>query len=343
MSHSGPPPGPRILLVRFSSIGDILLTTPLIRALRARHPGARIDALTKVRFAPLLADNPRLDVVLTPVDGETVPALARRLRPNGYTHHLDLHGSLRSRQLRLLMPGRWRGYRKHRLARGVLVLTQRSHYPSGTPPVPERYFEAAEGLDVQPDGGPPEFALGAAARAEAEAFLREAGLDPAAGIVALAPGAAHATKRWPLRHWIALALSLAERRRPVVVVGGPEDAAAAGEIAAAVPRAVVAAGRFGLQGTGALVARASALVSGDTGVMHMATGVGTPVVALFGPTVEAFGFFPYRGRAQVVQRDLACRPCSRMGGAECPLGHHNCLELIPARAVSDALAAVEAG
>ncbi|HMU62585.1 MAG TPA: glycosyltransferase family 9 protein, partial [Gemmatimonadales bacterium] len=105
--------------------------------------------------------------------------------------------------------------------------------------------------------------------------------------------------------------------------------------------AVVAAGQFGLQGTGALLSRASALVSGDTGVMHMATGVGTPVVALFGPTVEAFGFFPYRARATVLQRDLPCRPCSRMGGPVCPLGHHACLRDIGPDAVASALAALE--
>ena len=143
MPYSGPGGAPRILLVRFSSIGDILLTTPLIRALRARHPGARIDALTKAVFAPLLADNPHLDAVLTPAPGETPAALAARLRSAHYTHRLDLHGSLRSRLLRLLLPGGWQGYAKHRVARALLVQTRRNHYPAGTPPVPERYFQAA--------------------------------------------------------------------------------------------------------------------------------------------------------------------------------------------------------
>jgi heptosyltransferase-2 len=126
------------------------------------------------------------------------------------------------------------------------------------------------------------------------------------------------------------------------VVGGPEDVETAEEVARAAPGAVSVAGRFGLQGTGALLKRSRALVSGDTGVMHMATGVGTPVVALFGPTVEAFGFFPYRARACVLQRDLPCRPCSRMGGPVCPLGNHDCLRGILPDAVVEALAAVEA-
>lgn len=342
MPHSTPDGAPRILLVRFSSIGDILLTTPLIRALRARHPGARLDALTKAAFAPLLADNPHLDSVISLAPGEGVVALASRLRAAGYTHRLDLHGSLRSALLRALLPGRWRGYSKRKLARTLLVLTRRNRYPPGTPPVPERYFEAAGGLDVRPDGGPPEFALSDAAIAEADAFLASAGIPAGREAIALAPGAAHFTKRWPLESWQALARELGGAGRRVVVVGGPEDTTAAAAVTAASPAAVLAAGRFGLQGTGALIARCRALVSGDTGVMHMATGVGTPVVALFGPTVEAFGFAPYRAPARVLQRDLPCRPCSRMGGPACPLGHHDCLRGIPPGEVAGALAALGA-
>jgi heptosyltransferase-2 len=335
---TSPPGVPRILLVRFSSIGDILLTTPLIRALRARHPGARIDALTKAAFAPLLADNPRLNSVLTIDPAESLAALAARLRAARYTHRLDLHGSVRSRLLRVLVPGRWHGYPKHRVARALLIRTKRNHYPAGTPPVPERYFHAAAGLDVTPDAGPPEFFLGGGARAETAAWLDRAGVNADREIFALAPGAAHVTKRWPVERWTALAAALAADGRQVLLVGGPEDVTIASAVAHAVPGVLNAAGQFGLQGTGALLRRSRALISGDTGVMHMATGVGTPVLALFGPTVEAFGFFPYHAHARVVQRDLPCRPCSRMGGPACPLGHHDCLRGIAPAEVHAALA-----
>ena len=151
-------------------------------------------------------------------------------------------------------------------------------------------------------------------------------------MAALAPGAAHATKRWPIAHWIALAQRLRAAGYAVVAVGGPDDRGLAQQVAVDSP-----AGEFSLQETGALLARARVVVSGDTGVMHMATGVGTPVVALFGPTVEQFGFFPYRARSIVVQRDLACRPCSSSGTAVCPLGHHRCLVDIPPADVADAV------
>jgi len=332
------PGAPRILLVRFSSIGDILLATPLIRALRARHPAARIDVLTKASFAPLLVDNPRLNAVLAASTTDSPAELAGRLRAGRYTHHLDLHGSVRSLLLRLLVPGNWHGYSKHRVARAALIRTHRNRYPAGTPPVPERYFQAAAGLDVTPDAGSLEFFLAGGARAEAAAWLSSAGVTVDHEIVALAPGAAHFTKRWPVERWTALATALAAAGRQVLLLGGPEDVTAATAVANAVPGALNAAGQFGLQGTGALLRRSRALVSGDTGVMHMATGVGTPVVALFGPTVEAFGFFPYHARARVVQHDLPCRPCSRMGGPVCPLSHHDCLRRIEPDEVLSTLA-----
>jgi len=315
----------RVLLVRFSSIGDIVLTTPLVRALRRRHPEAQLIYVTKRALAPLVADNPHIAQVVALEPDEPVAHLARRLRALHPTHGLDLHGSLRSAALRLLVRCRWSGYAKRKVARAALISAKLDLY-RGRVPVAERYFEAARRLDVRPDGGPPEFFLGAAARERVARWLAERGLD-AGPLAALAPGAAHATKRWPLAHWQALAERLRAGGFRLVTLGGPEDRGAARQL---VPLAESAAGEFTLQETGACLARAKVLVSGDTGVMHMATGVGTPVVALFGPTVEAFGFFPYRAPTAVLQQDLSCRPCSATGTARCPLGHHRCLvDLLP--------------
>ena len=112
-----------ILLVRFSSIGDVILTTPLVRALRRRHPEAELTFVTKRAFVPLVSDNPHLTGVVALEPDEPVRHLARRLKPLAPTHGLDLHGSLRSRALRLLVPGQWAGYRKRKLARGWLIST----------------------------------------------------------------------------------------------------------------------------------------------------------------------------------------------------------------------------
>jgi heptosyltransferase-2 len=311
----------RVLLVRFSSIGDILLTTPLVRALKRRHPDAHLMYVTKRALAPLVADNPHLAQVVALEPGEPIAHFARRLRALQPTHGLDLHGSLRSAALRLLVRCRWSGYAKRKLARTALIATKIDVY-RGRVPVAERYFEAARRLDVRPDGGPPEFAIGAAARERVDRWLTERGLAGGGPLAALAPGAAHATKRWPIPHWQALAERLRAAGYRLVTLGGPEDRGAAAQLGAL---SESAAGEFTLQETGACLARTAALVSGDTGVMHMATGVGTPVVALFGPTVQAFGFFPYRARSTVLEEDLSCRPCSAVGSARCPLGHHRCL------------------
>lgn len=318
-------PAPNVLAVRFSSIGDILLTTPLLRAIRRTHPAGRITVVTKRAYLPLLSHNPNVDRIIGLAPDRSLLGLAAELRGDGYTDLLDLHDNLRSRALRLLVPGRWRTYPKHRVARALLVHAKRNRYRDRRP-VAERYFSAASHLQVLPDGEPPDFFVGPEATEEASGWLRSVGLEAAPSLVALAPGAAHATKRWPAEHWRRLIERLVQEGHRVVIVGGPDDASLAGQLGAPYPGQVAsAAGRFGLQGTGALLRRARALVSGDTGVMHMASGVGTPVVGLFGPTVEAFGFFPYTRRAQVVELPLPCRPCSTQGGPRCPLGHHRCL------------------
>jgi heptosyltransferase-2 len=309
-----------VLIVRFSSIGDVLLTTPLVRSLRSRHQNARIVFVTKRAMAPLVADNPHLSDVVVLEPDEPLRALARRLTALHPTHGLDLHGSLRSTALRLLVRCPWRGYSKRKLARGILVSTKIDLYRRVVP-VAERYFEAAASLDVHPDQAPPEFFLGAAAKARATRWLEEHGLADAPFAV-LAPGAAHFTKRWPLAHWQGAAERLRARGLSLITVGGPDDRALGEALA---PLAANAAGACSLQETGALLARARVALTGDTGVMHMATSVGTPVVALFGPTVRQFGFFPYAGPSEVLERVLDCRPCSVMGGPRCPMGHHRCL------------------
>ncbi len=323
-----------ILIVRFSSIGDLLLTTPLLRAIRTRHPDSRITFVVRDDMAETLRRNPNISNLVPWRRGSSLTELARTLQQEKWTDRLDLHCSLRSYALRRLVGGSWRGYPKHRVRRQLLITT---HGKRGgmLGHVAERYFAAARDLDVTPDGDPAEYFISEQADAAASAFLAQHRLGQHRPVIALVPGAAHFTKRWPEEHWVALAHQLTPTH-DIVVLGGKAEQRMAERIARAASIAgASAAGLFSLDGSAALLKRSGRVITGDTGLLHLATAVGTSVVGLYGPTVEAFGFFPYLAHAATLQHELDCRPCSSQGGPTCPLGHHNCLVRMMPREVLD--------
>ena len=310
--------------------------TPLLRALRQRHADARITVVTREAYVPLLSHNPRVTEVIGWDESQSLAALGQQLKGRAFSHLMDLHGSLRSLALRRHVGGRWTAYPKDRVSRTVLIKTKRNLYKDRRP-VAERYFDAAVGLDVAPDAGSLEMFLPRATLGEAERFLAARGIGAVRQLIAVAPGAAHFTKRWPLHHWTALVRRLVENGNDIVVVGGPEERDTAAQVAEAGGERAVSTAGFDLLQSAAVLKRARALVSGDTGVMHLATAVGAPVVALFGPTVEPFGFFPYHAKATVLERELYCRPCSAHGGPRCPEVHHRCLQDLTPEDVLEAL------
>jgi heptosyltransferase II len=178
-------------------------------------------------------------------------------------------------------------------------------------------------------------ALGAEDEAAADRWLTQHGVP--AGFVAVAPGSIWGTKRWP--YYPALAASV---EGPIVVIGGSEDAAPGEEIvSAARGRAWSAAGALSLRSSAALIRRARALVTNDSAPLHLATAVGTPVVAIFGPTVTEQGFGPRDDRSLALgHAGLRCRPCSAHGPVVCPLGHHRCMRELPVETVVEAVAMV---
>lgn len=327
---------PNILIVRFSSIGDIILTTPVVRAIRSRHPAARITYVVRDDLADLVRHNPRIDQVVTWQHRTPLAPLARQLRGQQWTHRLDLHGSLRSHRLRLMVGGEWNGYPKHRLRRSLLIATRR-RLGGALGPIVQRYAQAAGELDITLDDRPAEVFVSVEAEQAAARFLAERGLGRARRLLALVPGATHLTKRWPPEHWAALVDHLAPTN-DLIILGGESERKLAQSLAERGGNAVAsAAGHFSLLGSAALLRKAAACVAGDTGLMHLSTAVGTPIVALYGPGVEQFGFFPWQAAARVLERDLYCRPCSAHGSARCPQGHHRCLRDIDPVEVAQAM------
>jgi ADP-heptose:LPS heptosyltransferase len=326
----------KILIIRLSSLGDVLLATPIVRALAKRYPYARVDFLTKAQYAPLLDQNPFLRKVLRLEKGGMCELLRLRstLRKE-YDLVVDLHKNLRSFVLTPLLIGpRVIRAPKHTILRQLLVRFK-WNLMSDKPSIPLRNLEALRPFGVKDDGQGLDFFGDAGSIARAKDVLTEHRLT-AKEAIGLAPGAKWFTKRWPLKNFIRILELLPDRR--FILLGEDRETALGEEIARALPgRAVNLMGRTDLQTAGEILRRCKALITNDTGLMHLGCAVKIPVVALFGSTRREFGFFPFRARSRVLEKELACRPCTTVGKDICKLGTLECLEGVAAQEVVDAL------
>jgi heptosyltransferase-2 len=315
-------PASRALVIQTAFLGDVVLTTPLLAVLAARH--GPVDVVTTPAAAPLVETHPAVRRVIS-YDKRGVDRglaglrrVARVLRAERYEVAYLPHRSLRTAVLAWLagIPKRvgfadgWRS-----LYTDVRGRARQGH-------------EIDRLLTLAGDATPhlrPSLHITVADRAATEGFLREHGIHEP--FVTLAPGSIWGSKRWPYYR------ELAERLAPrvaILVVGGPEDAGLAAEITAGVARsggrAVSACGRLTLREAAEAIRRSSALVTNDSAPLHLAQAVETPTVAIFGSTAPAFGFGPRGPRDRVIELvGLSCRPCSAHGPPSCPLGHHRCM------------------
>ncbi len=313
------------LILRFSSLGDIVLSTPLLRALRGEFPDSHIAYGTKAAYASVLDTNPNVDHLELLEDGESLVAYARRLGYARDRHVIDLHRNLRTTGIRVLLrPRTWTSYRKHRLARRRYLQGKTTNAP---PHVADSYFTALRALGVEPDTGPPEIFTTSEDRTVAGKIVR-------GEYAVLAPGAARANKRWPAKYWTDLARLLGQQGLQCVAVGLPDEASLLPP-----PAAIPCYGRS-VRVVAALCERARVVVTNDSGVMHVASAVGANAIALFGPTAPELGFAPRGGASRVMERTLPCRPCSILGGPTCPQGHHRCLsDISPTDVANEVVAA----
>ena len=323
------------LVIQTSFLGDMVLTTPLIAEL-ARH--GPVDVVAIPASAPLLANNPDVRQVLV-YDKRGDDAgiggfwrLARTLYKRAPVAYLA-QGSMRSAALAMTACiSRRVGFDT---SAGRALYTDRVPNRDGMHHA-ERLWRLA-GANVSPsrDALRPRLYPGAAERSAVDDLLRDARAsvaDAGRPLVALAPGSVWATKRWPFYAALAQALTPVAR---LVIIGSKDDAELARAIVDAVgaDHAIDATGRLSLLASAELIGRSAAIVTNDSAPLHLASAMGTPTVAIFGPTIPEFGFGPLAPRASVVQHDgLACKPCDRHGPQRCPLGHWRCMrELSPDR------------
>lgn len=342
------------LVVQTSFLGDVVLTTPLLRELAKRGP---VDVVTTPEGATILRNNPDIRNVLIYDRRDADKGVAGFARTVGRIRHAGLYGSPDSSRrpsinhfydAAYLAQGSFRsallvastGVKKRigfNTSEGRRLYTDLIEYRAD-----RHHAERLWWLSMEPCADPPEqeqiqprlFPSADDERA-AETFLLDNLVDQRRPFVALAPGSAWGTKRWPFYPELAVKLS---SQFNVVVIGGNADLETGDAIIAQIADgcAANAAGRLGILASAALIGDATLLVTNDSAPQHLASAMGTPTIGIFGPTVPEFGFGPLApGSAIAGAVDLACRPCDRHGPQECPLGHWRCMREVSSDGVLD--------
>ncbi len=318
----------RVLIVRYSALGDVVLATSVIDPLRERYPDAVLEWVTDPHYAPLLDGLPGIAAVhRLERDGAASAVVVRDRLRHRFDVAVDLQNKLRSRLIVGAAAPRRVTFRRRTAGRALLSLLGADR-PLVRAHATQLYAEALAPLGVT---GPGRLQVHLSPSARALASDALAQVKPPA--VAVAPGARWATKRWPPVRFAAVADALAAEGASIVLAGGPGDREAFAAFRAAA-RAPVAADLSPLpvDGLAAALARCRLLIACDSGPVHLAGAVGTPALALFGPTSPVrWGPLP-PGRA--LSLGLGCAPCSNHGGETCPEGHHRCMADLSAELVT---------
>lgn len=311
----------KVLVIRFSSIGDIVLTTPVVRCLKKAYGNQmEVHFATKEAFEDLLSSNPYIDK-LHLLDNKLTDFI-RKLRSEKFDHIIDLHHNTRTALIKWSLRKPSTSFNKLNIEKWLLVNLKVNRLPSLH--IVDRYFEAVRKLGVFNDGKGLDFFL--PQKLEADESL----LPSAIGgrYIAFAIGGTHTTKRLPNEKTISVIKKLPLQ---VVLLGGHGDVQNAEKISSECGEKVFdCCGKLSIQQSALLVKKAAVVVTHDTGLMHIAAAFKKPIVSVWGNTITDFGMYPYMpnfpGRSQVVEVDhLSCRPCSKIGFSVCPKGHFDCM------------------
>jgi len=329
-------PRRRILIVKPSSLGDIIHSLPVLWELRRLYPGAHIGWVVKEAWRDIIADNPLLDevIVLKKGVGGFLSAV-KNIRKAGYDTVIDLQGLFRSGLMTLLSGASEKTGFSNARELAHLFYNHKVAVPPGTVHAVERYLEILK--PIQNDR--PHFPLYTDID-DAEwvkDFLRTNNLSHARPLIAVNPSARWEKKRWPITSYAALINQLIrELKAGIIILGSKEDIPLAEKISfLASGRPVVSAGKTSLKTLPALLERVDLLVTNDSGPMHIAAALGTPVVALFGPTNPGLTG-PYGDGHIVIRKEMECSPCLR---GPCIHGRPICMEAITEEEVMEAVKA----
>lgn len=311
----------KILFVRFSSIGDIVLTTPVIRCAKEQLNDVEIHYLTKKSFKNIIAPNPSVDKVFT--IEKSVDEVIEQLKLENYDWIIDLHNNIRTKSLKSKLKRPSKTFKKLNYKKWLLVNLKKDKMPNLH--VVDRYFDTVSHLGVKSDAKSCDFFI----EKENEVDVSdELGLQKH-NYVAIAIGAQFKTKQIPAELLVNIISNL---KQEVVLIGGPTDIDLANEVVAKCDKTVVnTCGKYNLQQSASIVAQAQHLITNDTGMMHIGSTFNLSISSVWGNTVPSLGMYPYHPKKQNYSihevKNLSCRPCSKIGYQKCPKGHFNCMNL----------------
>ncbi len=315
----------KILIIRFSSIGDIVLTSPVIRCLKEQLQGeVEIHYITKKSYANLLEHNPHIDKVYG--IEKKVSEISSLLRKEKYTHVIDLHKNLRSARVKSIVSGKKYAFDKLNIEKWMAVNLKSNSLPDIH--IVDRYLDAAASLGVKNDQRGLDFFIDPAHQifksTLPDSFQR--------GFVAFAIGGQHATKCLPVDKMIAICKKV---ELPIVLLGGKEDLRVAKFIEDKLDQKIInGCGKYSIHQSASIVSQAEAVITHDTGMMHIAAAFNRKIVSIWGNTIPEFGMYPYlpeglKNYSEIIEvKELGCRPCSKIGFDKCPKGHFKCMKQI---------------
>lgn len=313
----------KFLIIRFSSIGDIVLTTPVVRCLKQQVADAEVHYLTKNTYKAIVANNPYIDKIHL-LNNNNFGTLISNLNKENFDYIIDLHHNLRTLKIKkALKKVPAYSFNKLNIEKWLLTALKINVLPKVH--IVDRYLETTESFGVKNDGKGLDYFI---PEKDVVAY-NHIPQAQSQGYVGIVIGAALNTKKLPVHKLKELCTKI---DYPVILLGGPEDRAAGDEIASVDPIKIYnSCGKFNLNESADLVRRAKLIITHDTGLMHIAAASKKPVISIWGNTVPAFGMSAYYGNTMVKNHlfevnGLWCRPCSKIGYNKCPLGHFKCME-----------------
>jgi len=321
----------KILVIRLSSIGDIILTTPVLKAFKEKYPEAVIDFLVLDKFKDSIEGVPFVDNVILfnkeRNDGlRNMEKFGKELKKNGYDYIFDLHSKIRSKVISKNIGVKTFTYRKRSWWKTLLVKMKLIKYKVDNTIV-KNYFGAFKDFDLEYEGEDIYFAF-----SEKDEIYKEY-----EGLPVMAPGASKNTKKWTKEGFGELANLIYEKSgKKTVLIGGKEDIELCSEIdKMSGGHTINMAGKLSLKQSGALLSKALFLVTNDSGPFHIARGVKCKTFVIFGPTSPKM--FDFGSNTILIDKNIKCSPCSLHGDKECPKGHFDCMKQITGKEVFDTI------